>query len=78
VLITSRNPNWAEIAAPVNVAGFAAEESVTLLQRRVPGISAADARHIAAELDNFPLALSSGLRCPERERAFLPSPTLSI
>jgi len=57
VLITSRNPNWGEIAAPVNVAVFASEESVTLLRRRVPSISAADAGHIAVELGNFPLAL---------------------
>ena len=58
VLITSRNPNWGEIAAPVNVAVFAPEESVTLLRRRVPGISAADAEHIAVELGNLPLALA--------------------
>jgi hypothetical protein len=58
VLITSRNPNWGEIAAPVNVAVFAAEESVTLLRRRVAGISVADAEHVAAELGNFPLALA--------------------
>ncbi len=58
VLITSRNPNWGEIAAPVSVAVFAAEESVSLLRCRVPGISVADAGHIAVELDNFPLALA--------------------
>jgi TIR domain/Tetratricopeptide repeat/NB-ARC domain len=58
VLITSRNPNWGEIAAPVNVAVFALEESVTLLRRRVPGISAADAEDVAAELGNLPLALA--------------------
>jgi hypothetical protein len=58
VLITSRNPNWGEIAEPVNVAEFAAEESVTLLRRRVPGISVAAAEHIAVELGNFPLALA--------------------
>jgi len=58
VLITSRNPNWGEIAAPVNVAVFALGESVTLLRRRVPGISAADAEHVAVELGNLPLALA--------------------
>ena len=58
VLITSRNPNWDEIAAPVTVAVFASEESVSLLRRRVPGISAADAEHVAVELDNLPLALA--------------------
>lgn len=58
VLITSRNPNWGEIAAPVNVAVFAPEESVTLLRHRVPGISPADAGRIAGELGNLPLALA--------------------
>jgi TIR domain/Tetratricopeptide repeat len=58
VLITSRNPNWGEIAAQVNVAVFDAAESVTLLRRRVRGISVAAAEHIAAELGNFPLALA--------------------
>ena len=58
VLITSRNPNWGEIAAPVNVAVFASEESVSLLRRRVPGMSVADAEHVAVELDNLPLALA--------------------
>jgi hypothetical protein len=58
VLITSRNPNWGEIAAPVTVAVFAPEESVSLLRRRVPGMSAADAEHVAGELGNLPLALA--------------------
>jgi hypothetical protein len=58
VLITSRNTNWGEIATRVNVAVFAPEESVTLLRHRVLDISVADAEHIAAELDNFPLALA--------------------
>jgi tetratricopeptide (TPR) repeat protein len=58
VLITSRNPNWGEIAAPVNVKVFAPGESVALLRNRVPDIAVVDAEHIAAELDNFPLALA--------------------
>jgi hypothetical protein len=58
VLITSRNPNWGEVAAPVNVEVFAPRESVALLQNRVPGIALADAERVAAELDNFPLALA--------------------
>jgi hypothetical protein len=58
VLITSRNPNWGEIAAPVDVPVFAEEESVTLLQHRVPGITQADAEQVAAKLDNLPLALA--------------------
>ena len=58
VLITSRNPNWGEIAAPVNVPVFDSEESVTLLRRRVPDMPVGDAEQIAAELGNFPLALA--------------------
>jgi tetratricopeptide (TPR) repeat protein len=58
VLITSRNPNWGEIAAPVGVPVFAAEESVALLQRRVPGITEAEAGQVASTLDHLPLALS--------------------
>ena len=58
VLITSRNPNWGEIAAPVDVPVFAAAESVALLRRRVPGITEADAGQVATTLDNLPLALA--------------------
>jgi hypothetical protein len=58
VLITSRNPNWGEIAAPVDVPVFAAGESVSLLRHRVPSITEADAEQVAATLDNLPLALA--------------------
>jgi hypothetical protein len=36
VLITSRNPNWRNVATAVGVAQFARHESVTLLQRLAP------------------------------------------
>jgi hypothetical protein len=58
VLITSRNPNWGEIALTVDLPVFAAEESVTLLRQRVPGIAQADAEQVAAKLGNLPLALA--------------------
>lgn len=58
VLITSRNPNWSEIAAPIDVPVFAAEESVSLLRQRVPGMAQTDAEQVAARLGNLPLALA--------------------
>jgi tetratricopeptide (TPR) repeat protein len=57
VLITSRNPMWAEVAVQVEVDVFTREESVDLLQRRGSGISAADAAALAEKLGDLPLAL---------------------
>jgi tetratricopeptide (TPR) repeat protein len=58
VLITSRQRAWAEIAAAVEVDVLARAESVALLQDRVPGISAADADRLAAQLGDLPLAVA--------------------
>jgi hypothetical protein len=58
VLITSRQRAWAEIAAPVEVDVLARTESAALLQRRVPGIGAADADRLAAQLGDLPLAVA--------------------
>ena len=58
VLITSRQRTWAEIAEPVEVDVLARAESVALLQRRVPGISAADAGRLADRLGDLPLAVA--------------------
>jgi TIR domain/Tetratricopeptide repeat/NB-ARC domain len=58
VLITSRNPNWDEIAAPIDVQVFAAEDAVTLLRRRMPGIARVDAEQLATQLGDLPLALA--------------------
>ena len=58
VLITSRARAWAELAAPVEVDVLARAESVALLRHRVPGISAADADRLAAELGDLPLAVA--------------------
>lgn len=58
VLITSRNPNWTGLAAPIEVDIFARHESVELLQRRVPNeIVDRDFDRLAATLGDLPLAL---------------------
>ena len=58
VLITSRNPHWAEIARPLKISVFTREESVALLRRRVATISDADAAAIADRLGDLPLAVA--------------------
>ena len=58
VLITSRERNWAEIAAPVEIDVLARTESVAILQDRVAGIRDADADRLAAQLGDLPLAIA--------------------
>nr|BFE76314.1 hypothetical protein GCM10020092_096150 [Actinoplanes digitatis] len=58
VLITSRNPRWtAEVAQAVPVAAFDRTDSVDLLRRRGPELSAADAELLAERLADVPMAL---------------------
>jgi tetratricopeptide (TPR) repeat protein len=57
VLVTSRNPEWAEVAEELQVDVFTRDESITLLQRRGEGISPKDADKLAARLGDLPLAL---------------------
>lgn len=57
VLVTSRNPQWADVADQLEVNVFAREESVALLRRRGRGISAAEAEELAEKLGDLPLAL---------------------
>lgn len=58
LIITSRNPGWDEIAAPVEVNLFDRSESVTLLQRRIPGLPATAAGRLAEHLGDLPLAVA--------------------
>ncbi|MDX3640698.1 FxSxx-COOH system tetratricopeptide repeat protein [Streptomyces sp. MB09-02B] len=58
ILITSRNPAWAERAARVEVDLFTREESVALLRRYNPDLEPAEAARVAEELGDFPLAVS--------------------
>jgi tetratricopeptide (TPR) repeat protein len=57
VLVTSRNSQWADVAAQLEVDVFEREESITLLQRRGRGISPAEADQLAEKLGDLPLAL---------------------
>jgi hypothetical protein len=58
VLITSRNPDWHELATPVAVDVFDRAESVGLLRHRAPRLTDVDAGRIADALGHLPLALS--------------------
>ncbi len=57
ILITSRNPQWASIASPLEVDVFLREESRHLLRLRGPEISDEDSDRIAEELGDLPLAI---------------------
>jgi len=58
VLITSREREWAELAAPVDVDVLSRPESVAILQARVTGLTRAAASRLAAELGDLPLAIA--------------------
>ncbi|MEA5358370.1 FxSxx-COOH system tetratricopeptide repeat protein [Amycolatopsis sp., V23-08] len=57
ILVTSRNPNWAGMARPLEVAIFERSESKMLLSRRGPQLDDADADRIAEKLGDLPLAI---------------------
>ncbi|WP_245645246.1 FxSxx-COOH system tetratricopeptide repeat protein [Pseudonocardia acaciae] len=57
ILVTSRNPAWAGVARPLEVAVFSREESKELLKRRGPEIADADADRLAEKLGDLPLAI---------------------
>ncbi|MFC7567836.1 FxSxx-COOH system tetratricopeptide repeat protein [Actinomadura namibiensis] len=57
VLITSRDPAWTQLAAPLEVDVFTEEESAAHLVRRVPEISEENARKIGKALGYLPLAI---------------------
>ncbi|MFI6401421.1 FxSxx-COOH system tetratricopeptide repeat protein [Streptomyces sp. NPDC050548] len=57
VLITSRNPDWHGVAAPLDVDVLARRESIDLLRRRTAWLTEADAGRLAEALDDLPLAL---------------------
>ncbi|RIV41531.1 FxSxx-COOH system tetratricopeptide repeat protein [Micromonospora radicis] len=56
ILFTSRDDGSSNLPAPLEVAAFSGDESIAML-RRTLGISAADARAIAAAVEHLPLAL---------------------
>jgi tetratricopeptide (TPR) repeat protein len=57
IIITSRNPDWAGVARPLEVSVFKREESKELLRRRGPDISDEDADRLAEKLGDLPLAI---------------------
>ncbi|HWM06687.1 MAG TPA: FxSxx-COOH system tetratricopeptide repeat protein [Actinophytocola sp.] len=57
VLITSRDPDWADVASPVEVGEFTRAESVELLCARVSGMAPADADRVADAVGDLPLAV---------------------
>ncbi|SFQ99524.1 Tetratricopeptide repeat-containing protein [Lentzea waywayandensis] len=57
VLITSRNPDWAGVARPLELAVFDRAESIELLGKRGPEIEEAEASQLAEKLGDLPLAI---------------------
>jgi tetratricopeptide (TPR) repeat protein len=58
VVITSRNPEWGEVAAPVSVDVFSRDESISLLRARLPHLTDDHADRLAVALGDLPLALA--------------------
>ncbi|HET9255520.1 MAG TPA: FxSxx-COOH system tetratricopeptide repeat protein [Pseudonocardiaceae bacterium] len=58
VVITSRNPNWQDLATTVGVEVLDRSESIALLRHRAPQLSENEARRVAAALGDLPLALA--------------------
>lgn len=57
IMVTSRNPQWANIARPLEVDVFSREESVELLRNRGPELDEGSADRLAEALGDLPLAL---------------------
>jgi hypothetical protein len=58
VLITSRERQWVEVAASVEVDVLIRSESVAMMQSRVPALDPTDADRLADQLGDLPLALA--------------------
>ncbi|MER7998853.1 FxSxx-COOH system tetratricopeptide repeat protein [Streptomyces sp. NPDC095613] len=57
ILVTSRNQSWSSYGDSLPVDVFQREESVEHLQRRAPGLTAADADKVATAVGDLPLAV---------------------
>jgi tetratricopeptide (TPR) repeat protein len=57
VIVTTRNPAWSMVAEPLEIDVFSRNESLDLLRRRVPTLSAAEATEVAELLGDLPLAI---------------------
>ncbi|GAA4616775.1 FxSxx-COOH system tetratricopeptide repeat protein [Saccharopolyspora hordei] len=58
IIITSRNPDWAEVARPLEVNLFERSESKALLRSRGPEITEEEADALAEKLGDLPLAIA--------------------
>ncbi|CAO5182880.1 hypothetical protein FAIPA1_40274 [Frankia sp. AiPs1] len=57
VLVTTRDPAWSRVTGAVEVDTLPRDQSIALLQWRVPRLSDGEAERIAAAVDDLPLAL---------------------
>ncbi|HET8657954.1 MAG TPA: FxSxx-COOH system tetratricopeptide repeat protein [Micromonosporaceae bacterium] len=57
ILITSRNPEWTQVARSLEVNVFTRTESTTFLIRRTPELTEAEADQLAEALGDLPLAV---------------------
>lgn len=57
IMVTSRNPQWANIARPLEVDVFSRSESIELLRNRGPELEEEAADRLAEALGDLPLAL---------------------
>ena len=57
VIVTTRNPAWSTVAEPLEIDVFSRTESLDLLQRRVHGLTEAEAMQVAEMLGDLPLAI---------------------
>ncbi|MCM3882875.1 FxSxx-COOH system tetratricopeptide repeat protein [Frankia sp. R82] len=59
ILVTSRDPGWANVSRPLEVAVFRRDESIDLLRSRGGPLTDADADRLAAALGDLPLAIET-------------------
>lgn len=57
VVITSRYPDWHQLATPLMVNVFTRAESISLVCQQLPGVAEGDAGRLAEALGDLPLAL---------------------
>lgn len=60
IIITSRNPNWGQLAEPLEVQPFDRRESIHYLLKRTKSKNNKAAAKVADVLGDFPLALAQG------------------
>jgi hypothetical protein len=58
LLVTTRNPAWAQLSAPIHIDVFTRQESTALLQLLVPHMPEADADRLSSGIGDLPLAVA--------------------